>query len=534
MGLGTKRKSPWRHRWCHKLYVTIITVPIAVSICLSVIIVFRSFVAIPDDATPIIQLTGTDQFIDESKILERAERLAGALRIPTVSYEPDVQEKQAILKLHQFIEKSFPLVHSSKFIKKDVVNDYSLLYTIQGSNSRAGLLPYLLASHLDVVPADPKTWEVPPFSGNIINKTYIYGRGAIDDKSGVMGILEALENLLEKGERPVRSFFIAFGHDEEISGRRGAQELAKVLVNRGIQKLDFVLDEGFPLIEYPALTPDRKIAMIGVTEKGSLTLELSVTGSPGHSSLPPSESPIGILASAVAKLEDHQQPIMFGKGPEYATFQYLAPYVPFWYRLLYSNLWLFSWLIAYEMDQSRAMRPFVRTTTAITKFNSGIKDNVIPPLATATVNHRIHPAQTVSQVVQHDREIISDPRVRIRVKVAREAHPVSTFGPSSPQFQLMSFTIKQVFPDAVVVPGVFIANTDTRWYLNFTSSLYRFIPTVITPDDLTRYHGNNERISVRHYHQAVNFYYRVIKNADLLAHQTSPPSTHTSAHLQEL
>lgn len=80
----------------------------------------------------------------------------------------------------------FPLVHSSKFIKKDVVNDYSLLYTIQGSNSRAGLLPYLLASHLDVVPADPKTWEVPPFSGNIINKTYIYGRGAIDDKSGVM------------------------------------------------------------------------------------------------------------------------------------------------------------------------------------------------------------------------------------------------------------------------------------------------------------------------------------------------------------
>lgn len=106
MGLGTKRKSPWRHRWCHKLYVTIITVPIAVSICLSVIIVFRSFVAIPDDAKPIIQLTGADQFIDESKILERAERLAGALRIPTVSYEPDVQEKQAILKLHQFIEKS--------------------------------------------------------------------------------------------------------------------------------------------------------------------------------------------------------------------------------------------------------------------------------------------------------------------------------------------------------------------------------------------------------------------------------------------
>ncbi|KAG8245121.1 hypothetical protein J6590_009198 [Homalodisca vitripennis] len=205
--------------------------------------------------------------------------------------------------------------------------------------------------------------------------------------------------------------------------------------------------------------------------------------------------------------------------------------VSFWYRLMYSNLWLFSGLIANEMDQSRAMRPFVRTTTAVTKFNSGIKDNVIPPLATATVNHRIHPAQTVSQVVQHDREIISDPRVRIRIKVAREAHPVSTFGPSSLPFQLLAHTIRQIYRDVVVVPGVFIANTDTRWYLNFTSSLYRFIPTVITPDDLTRYHGNNERVSISHYHQAVNFYYRVMRNADLAIQQapsTSPP------HSQEL
>jgi len=480
---------------------------------------------IPEIGSPILQLPDSNDFIDETKIFERAEKLAGALRIPTVSYEPDVQEKQAILKLHQYLEKNFPLVHSSSFIKKEVINEYSLLYSVEGVNP--GKLPYLLASHLDVVPADPKTWEVPPFSGNIINKTHIYGRGAIDDKSGVLGILEALEYILEKGEQPLRSFFIAFGHDEEISGRRGAQELAKVLVSRGVKRLDFVLDEGFPVIEYAALCADKKIAMIGVTEKGSLTLELSVAGSPGHSSLPPSESPIGILASAVAKLEDQQQPLMFGQGPEYATFQYLAPFVSFWYRLMYSNLWLFSGLIAHEMDQNRAMRPFIRTTTAVTKFNSGIKDNVIPPLATATVNHRIHPAQTVNQVVQYDREVISDPRVRIRVKVAREAHPVSTFGPSSLQFQLMVHTIKQIFHDVVVVPGVFIANTDTRWYLNFTSSLYRFIPVVITPDDLTRYHGNNERISINHYHQAVNFYYRVMRNADLMIQQVPPTTPHS-------
>jgi carboxypeptidase PM20D1 len=64
--------------------------------------------------------------------------------------------------------------------------------------------------------------------------------------------------------------------------------------------------------------------------------------------------------------------------------------------------------------------------------------------------------------------------------------------------------------------AVFIANTDTRWYLDFTTNLYRFLPTVVMPEDVSRYHGNNERISIQHYHQAVSFYYRVIKNADVL------------------
>lgn len=78
------------------------------------------------------------------------------------------------------------------------------------------------------------------------------------------------------------------------------------------------------------------IFRVGVTEKGTLTLELSVVGNPGHASLPPAASPIGILAAAVAKLEEYQQPIMFGKGPESATFEYLAPYVSIYVYLVFS------------------------------------------------------------------------------------------------------------------------------------------------------------------------------------------------------
>jgi carboxypeptidase PM20D1 len=382
----------------------------------------------------------------------------------------------------------------------------------------------LLASHLDVVPVDPSAWEVPPFGGKIVNRTYIYGRGAIDDKSGVLGIMEAVEYVIQKGHRPQRTFFMAFGHDEEISGKRGAQELAKALKSRGVDRLDFVLDEGFPLTKNLIPGTDKPIAMVGISEKGTATLELSVSGTPGHSSFPPPESAIGILAAAIARLEENPQPSLLGQGPDSATFKYLAPHVSFFYRLLYNNMWLFSGLMARQMERVPVTNAFVRTTTAITLFHGGIKDNVVPPSAKAVINHRVHPSQRVAEVIAYDREIISDPRVNIRVKASKEAHPISPFGPDCIPFQMVAVSIKQVFTDAVVVPAVFIANTDTRWYLSFTKNLYRFLPTVVMQEDVSRYHGNNERISIQHYHQAVNFYYRIIKNADMLTDQV-PAST---------
>lgn len=460
--------------------------------------------------------------VDRSRMIDRAERLAGALKIPSVSYAPDKQEKQAFLQFHQYLEKHYPLIHSSSCITKEVINEYSLLYTVHGTTK--GKLPYLFSSHLDVVPVDPKAWEVHPFSGKIVNNTLIYGRGAIDDKTGVMGVMEAVEYLLENGIRPQRTFFLAFGHDEEISGKRGAQEIAKALRAHGVDKLDFVIDEGFPISKGLVPGTDKPIAIVGVSEKGTTNLELSVSGNPGHASFPPSESAIGILASAVARLEANPHPSLLGEGPEAATFKYLAPHVSFGYKLLYNNLWLFSGLMSREMAREPLSNAFARTTTAITVFHGGIKENVVPPSAAAIVNHRIHPAQSVAEVIAYDREVIADPRVNIRVKTAREAHPVSSFGPESIPFQMVSTSIKQVFTDAIVVPGVFIANTDTRWYLGFTRDLYRFLPTIVTPSDIGRYHGNNERISVENYHQAVNFFYRIIRNADLLIDQV-PSST---------
>ncbi|XP_049781362.1 N-fatty-acyl-amino acid synthase/hydrolase PM20D1-like isoform X1 [Schistocerca cancellata] len=516
MGSTNKRKLRLRYRCWQKIFLSVIGLPLAVTLFLSLVAFLRAVFIQPQQYVDILELLKdqASDAIERSSMKLRSERLAGALRIPTVSYAIDKQEKQAILQYHEFIKTNFPLIHSSPHIKREVINEYSLLYTVEGTSK--GKLPYLLASHLDVVPADPRAWDVPPFSGKIVNQTFVYGRGAIDDKTGVMGILEALEYMLEKGQRTRRTFYIAFGHDEEISGRRGAQEIAKILTARGVTRLDFVLDEGYPLTKGLIPGTDRHVAIIGVSEKGSATVELSVRGSPGHSSFPPAESAIGILAAAVARLEKNPQPALLGQGPEAATFQYLAPHVSFGYKILYSNLWLFSGLMARELALKPIANAIVRTTTAITVFHGGIKENVVPPSATAVINHRVHPAQRVADVISYDREIIDDPRVHIRVKTSREAHPVSPFDRDCIPFQMVATSIKQVFHDSIVVPGVFIANTDTRWYLDLTANLYRFLPTIVTPADITRYHGNNERISIDSYHQAINFYYRIIKNSDLL------------------
>ncbi|XP_059490721.1 N-fatty-acyl-amino acid synthase/hydrolase PM20D1-like [Neocloeon triangulifer] len=505
----------WRcGRWWWKVFKLMLKIPLAISLLLAVVVIFRAINASTPASTLEILNNAVTDGVEDGKKMERAHRLAGALRLSTISYEPGKQEVEELLKLHKYLEKEFPAVHNCSFVKKEVINLYSLLYTVTGTNPNK--MPYMLASHLDVVPADPENWQVDPFSGQIINDTYIYGRGTIDDKGGVLGILEALEFLIKKGERPQRSFFVAFGHDEEVSGKQGAQEIARTLLKRGVNRLDFVLDEGYTVTRHILPGTSKHVALVGVSEKGHLTLELSVNGNPGHSSFPPWESAIGILSDAITKLEKNKLPSLFGTGPERSTFEYLAPHVGFLHRILYSNMWLFAGIMSRVMEREALSNAMVRTTSAITVFHGGIKDNVVPAHARAIINHRVHPSQTISQVIEFDKRTIDDPRVEIKVKTSKEAHPVSPYSPDDVQYNVIARSIYQTFDDVVVIPGVLIANTDTRWYLGLSSHLYRFFPTVIYPEDTNRYHGIDERISIDDYQRAVSFYYRVMKNADLI------------------
>ena len=239
-----------------------------------------------------------------------------------------------------------------------------------------------------------------------------------------------------------------------------------------------------------------------------------MTGDQSHSSAPPRESTIGILAKAVSNLEKHRSPAKFSSGPEYDSMSYLAPHASFLFKLILSNLWLFKDAVSSVLAGGSELDAIQRTTTAVTIIEGGIKENVIPSFARAIVNHRIHPTEVLDDILKHDKHVIDDDRVKIETKGYFPPPPISPYSNDAVAFQVIANSALDVFPGAHITPGTLIANTDTKHYLSLTDKIYRFSPAFITKNDTKRFHGFNERISVKNFVQVVEFYHRVMMNAD--------------------
>lgn len=264
---------------------------------------------------------------------------------------------------------------------------------------------------------------------------------------------------------------------------------------------------------------------IAVSEKGSINLRLQVNMTPGHSSAPPKETSIGVLAAAISRLEQTPMPNMFGSGPLKMTLQELAHEFSFPANIILSNLWLFGPLVSRLMERNYITNALVRTTTALTMFNAGVKVNVIPPVAQAIINIRIHPAQTVQEVLDLVKNIVADNRIQFHVLTAFDPLPVSPSDHQALGYQLLRQTIQSIFPEvSTVVPGICIGNTDSRHYTNLTTSIYRFNPLYLHPQSFRSIHGINEKISVPAYETQVKFIFEFIQNAD--ADQEPAPHRH--------
>ena len=451
---------------------------------------------------------------------------SGALKIPTIS-----SDTNEILAFHQFLRDSFPNIFNSSFITVDIVNNYSILLTVKGDdeeekeNNNNIQKPYLLVAHFDVVPVDRTEWLREPFGGEIIfgdpetgeKEDFIWGRGAIDNKINVIGIMMSLEHLATNGFHPERTFYVALGHDEEVSGYDGAGRISRLLRERGVVTLDFILDEGLPLTRgvFEGIDDDVPVATIGVTEKGWMRVILRVEGGEGgHSSMPPSDQVAARLGRALNNLEQYPQPSMFGEGTEAEMFDYVASASSWPYKLIYANVWLFKPILEKVLASSRETNAIIRTTTAATVVRVGDKENVVPASGYAIINHRVHPAQSLADVLKHDIYAIGDPKVEVTLEKGYEAHPISPYGPEVPAWRLITSIVKHIYPTAVSAPGVLIANTDTRHFLNMTKFIYRFNPMVLTKKDISGIHGANERLSLTNAKKVVWFYHRLIQIAN--------------------
>lgn len=436
-----------------------------------------------------------------------AERLAQALRFPTVASEGPEADGKPFQGLHDFLQLSYPGVHRS--LTREVVNDWSLLYTWPGTDPARQ--PILLMAHLDVVPVEPGTegqWQHPPFAGEIA-EGYIWGRGALDNKASVLGVFEAVEQLLEQGFQPACTVYLAFGHDEEVGGEHGARQVAALLESRGV-RLDFLLDEG--MVVGHGLIPGvaAPVAMIGIAEKGFMTLELTARGAGGHASMPPPRTAIGRLSTAIQRIEAAPMPAAI-RGPVRQLFDRVGPEMPFVRRVIFANLWLFERLVTRQLARSEATNAVIRTTVAVTMTTAGSTDNALPLEAKAILNIRILPGDDMAGAVEHVRRVIGDPEVSIRVLGGAQPSAVSVT--DSAGFRALSETIDQVFPGAVVAPGLLVAGTDSKHYLSLTGAAYRFMPLRMTHEDLERIHGQNERIATESYAEVIGFYARLIRNA---------------------
>ncbi len=435
-----------------------------------------------------------------------AGHLASAIRCKTVSMKDETAEDgKAFKDLHRVLEKTYPRAHAT--LHRQVIGGYSLLYTWKGS--QPDLPPVVLMAHQDVVPVEEASlgeWQQPPFDGKIV-EGYLWGRGTLDIKSQLVTILEAVEDLLKTGYEPRRTLYLAFGHDEEIGGNRGTKAVVEWMQQNDIRPA-VVLDEGGMILE--ELLPGVKVpvALVGTGEKGVVTLELTVEDSPGHSSTPKRETTIGILARALAFVEHHPMPARLNFL--LPTLRAVGSVLPFGQQFALANSWLLGGLLVKKLSANPQLDAALRTTTAITIINGGVRENVIPGKASARVNFRLMPGDGVARVCDHVRKVMDDERVKFEPVggFAREASPVSPLG--TPSYRMLERTIRQIFGNIPVAPFLVLGGTDSRHFYAICDEVYRFTPLSYSKEDMRGVHGFNERIRIADLGKMVQFYAQLI------------------------
>ncbi len=482
-------------------------------VALAVVVLFGTMAARALRIATPAATTGTAIAIPAIDTAAAALHLAAAVRFPTVSLASGGPiDTAAFLGLHQYLQAAFPRVHAA--LTRELVAGLSLVYTWKGSDST--LAPVVLMGHVDVVPVpEPNLsdWEHAPFSGDTAGG-YVWGRGAIDDKSTVIAVLEAVEGLLRTGHTPKRTIYLTFGHDEEVGGRYGARRIVDQLVARGV-KPALVLDEGGFMGARMIPGLEQVAAIVGIAEKGYVSLRLTATAEGGHSSMPTNRTAVGALSRAVARLEANPFPASLD-GPTRGMIEAMAPYQSFRERLVSGNLWITAPILTRVLQSNEMGAALLHTTIAPTMLSAGIKDNVLPPEASAVVNFRIRPGETVTTVMARVTQVVADSGVRVERLDSVGVDPSQVSSVQDPAYTLIARAIGGMTPGTPVpvIPYLVMGGTDAKYWGPHSNRVYRFLPIPLGDGDRARVHGVNERVATRDFAASVGFFMRLIVGSD--------------------
>jgi carboxypeptidase PM20D1 len=428
-----------------------------------------------------------------------------AIAIKTISFgNPALFDSTQFLAFRKFLENTYPKMHEK--LTREIVLGYSLLYKWEGKNT--SLKPVVLMAHQDVVPIEEATqsmWTSDPFAGTV-KDNFIWGRGTTDDKINLVSICESVEKLVIENFQPERTVYLVFGHDEELGGK-GAVAIAQLMKQRNIVA-EMVMDEGGIITKEKIPGMKEPVALVGTSEKGYLSIELVVEIPGGHSSMPEKETAIDILTKAIVTLRSHPFEPQFSV-PMQGFIKSLGPEMPFVQKMAFANPWLFKGLIIGTYDKSAPGSAMLRTTIAPTIINAGIKDNVIPTQAKATVNFRLLPGDLSEDVIDRVKKIIDNDHVKISrldagaMAEASAVTPMDGYG-----YQKVETTIKKSYPNLLSSPFLMLGATDSRHFGEVSDNIVKFSPMI----DPIGFHGIDERVSLESYQTALWFYQQLLKD----------------------
>ncbi|MBS6476082.1 MAG: M20/M25/M40 family metallo-hydrolase [Clostridiales bacterium] len=437
--------------------------------------------------------------IDREKVVRDMQQM---LRCRTVSYNDEALVDQAeFQKFQELLPQLYPHIHQT--CERIFLGVNGILYRWSGKQQGD---PTVLMAHYDVVPVEEEQWEKPAFEG-IVEDGVLWGRGTLDTKGTLCGIMEAAEQLIAEGYTPEHDLYFAFSGQEEINGPT-CPAMVDWFEEKGIHPA-MVVDEGGAVVENVFPGVKRECALIGIAEKGVANIEFHAKSGGGHASMPPVHTIVGELAQAVAEVENHPFPRQLTK-PVREMLDTLGRHSTFAFRLLFANLWCFEGLFDAVCRKSGGeLNAMMRTTCAMTKMQGSKAFNVIPPSASVGMNLRLLGKDTVESARSYLEEVIRNPNIDVTVYEGR--NPSAESDTSCAQWNVLCSAVADTWTEAIVSPYLMMACSDSWHYCRITDRVYKFSAMKLSKEERAMIHGNNERVPVGTLVRTVEFFVRLMK-----------------------